>query len=105
MNSTSSSSAGSRGFRGRWACMGAALGLLALAGEARATVIIGTTPPVKRTGEMRATAYNPFYVNHKDCVENNDFIFNVSVSGLKSGDTLVPCLSVDSDCKEATERE
>ncbi|WP_437638344.1 hypothetical protein [Sorangium sp. So ce854] len=81
----------------------AAAALAGVAGQAGATVTISRD--VERTGDRRDDANFPLWISRKDCLEDNDLAFTLTLREFSTNDTLSIWVSGTLDCTQYSNRD
>lgn len=84
----------------------AALAAAALAGGAgQAGAAVSISREVERTGDRRDDANFPLWISRKDCLEENDLAFTLTLREFSTNDTLSIWVSGTLDCTQYSNRD
>ncbi|WP_438019300.1 hypothetical protein WMF18_09605 [Sorangium sp. So ce315] len=84
----------------------AALAAAALAGSAgQAGAAVSISREVERTGDRRDDANFPLWISRKDCLEENDLAFTLTLRDFSTNDTLSIWASGTLDCTQYSNRD
>lgn len=86
-------------------CVASVAGAVLAGSAGEAAAVVRISQDVDRTKEERPTSQNPLWINQKDCRENNDLVFRITLSGHQSSETLSVWASEATDCTQYVNRD